>query len=76
LVDAVRESIAETTGVTATLSTGGGTSDGRFIATMGSQIIELGPINASIHQRNEHVLIDDIPKLARIYEGIMERLLT
>ena len=76
LVDAVRESIAETTGVTATLSTGGGTSDGRFIATMGSQIIELGPINASIHQRNEHVLIDDIPKLTRIYEGIMERLLT
>ena len=76
LVDAVRESIAETTGVTATLSTGGGTSDGRFIATMGSQIIELGPINASIHQRNEHVLIDDIPKLARIYECIMERLLT
>jgi succinyl-diaminopimelate desuccinylase len=43
---------------------------------MGSQIIELGPINASIHQRNEHVLTDDIPKLARIYEGIMERLLT
>ena len=76
LVDAVRESIAETTGVTAILSTGGGTSDGRFIATMGSQIIELGPINASIHQRNEHVLIDDIPKLVRIYEGIMERLLT
>ena len=76
LVDAVRASIAETTGVTATLSTGGGTSDGRFIATMGSQIIELGPINASIHQRNEHVLIDDIPKLALIYEGIMERLLT
>ena len=76
LVDAVRESIVETTGVTTTLSTGGGTSDGRFIATMGSQIIELGPINASIHQRNEHVLIDDIPRLARIYEGIMERLLT
>ncbi len=76
LVDAVRESIVEITGVTATLSTGGGTSDGRFIATMDSQIIELGPINASIHQRNENVLINDIPKLTRIYEGIMERLLT
>ena len=76
LVDAVRASIVETTGVTTTLSTGGGTSDGRFIATMGSQIIELGPINASIHQRNEHVLVDDIPKLAQIYEGIMKRLLT
>ncbi|MDB2654620.1 succinyl-diaminopimelate desuccinylase [Luminiphilus sp.] len=76
LVDAVRESIMTVTRVSTQLSTGGGTSDGRFIATMGSQIIELGPINASIHQRNEHVLLSDIPKLARIYEGIMERLLT
>ena len=76
LVDAVRESIMTVTGVSTQLSTGGGTSDGRFIATMGSQIIELGPINASIHQRNEHVLLSDIPKLARIYEGIMEQLLT
>ena len=76
LVDAVRESIMAVTGVSTQLSTGGGTSDGRFIASMGSQIIELGPINASIHQRNEHVLLSDIPKLARIYEGIMERLLT
>ena len=76
LVDAVRESIMTVTGVSTQLSTGGGTSDGRFIASMGSQIIELGTINASIHQRNEHVLLSDIPKLARIYEGIMERLLT
>ena len=76
LVDAVRESIMTVTGLSTQLSTGGGTSDGRFIASMGSQIIELGPINASIHQRNEHVLLSDIPKLARIYEGIMERLLT
>lgn len=76
LVDAVRESIMTVTGVSTQLSTGGGTSDGRFIASMGSQIIELGPINASIHQRNERVLLSDIPKLARIYEGIMERLLT
>ena len=76
LVDAVRQSIMTTTGVSTQLSTGGGTSDGRFIASMDSQIIELGPINASIHQRNEHVLLSDIPKLARIYEGIMERLLT
>ena len=76
LVDAVRESIMTVTGVSTQLSTGGGTSDGRFIASMGSQIIELGPINASIHQRNEHVLLSDIPKLARIYEGIMDRLLT
>jgi hypothetical protein len=57
LVDAARESIAETTGIATSLSTGGGTSDGRFIATMGSQIIELGPINASIHQR-ERTCVD------------------
>ena len=57
------------------LSTGGGTSDGRFIAKMGGQIIELGVINESIHQRNEHVLISDIPKLAAIYEEILIQLL-
>ena len=76
LVDAATQSILEVTGVDTTLSTGGGTSDGRFIAKMGGQIIELGVINASIHQRNEHVLISDIPKLAAIYEGILTRMLT
>jgi succinyl-diaminopimelate desuccinylase len=76
LVDAVRDSIFNVTGTHTQLSTGGGTSDGRFIAETGSQIIELGPINASIHQRNEHVLIADIPRLAQIYEEVMERLLT
>lgn len=76
LVDAARQSIMDITGVDTTLSTGGGTSDGRFIAQMGSQIIELGVINASIHQRNEHVLVSDIPKLTAIYEGILTRLLT
>lgn len=76
LVDAATQSILEVTGVDTTLSTGGGTSDGRFIAKMGGQIIELGVINASIHQRNEHVLISDIPKLAAIYEGILTRVLT
>ena len=76
LVDAATKSILEVTGVDTTLSTGGGTSDGRFIAKMGGQIIELGVINASIHQRNEHVLISDIPKLAAIYEGILTRVLT
>ena len=76
VVDAARQSIMDITGVETTLSTGGGTSDGRFIATMGSQIIELGVINASIHQRNEHVLISDIPKLTAIYEGILTQLLT
>ena len=75
LVEAVSASIAEVTGVSTRLSTSGGTSDGRFIATLGSQIVELGPVNASIHQRNEHVKIDDIPRLTKIYHGIMTRLL-
>ncbi len=75
LVEAATQSIANVTGVTTVLSTGGGTSDGRFIAKMGGQIIELGVINESIHQRNEHVLISDIPKLATIYEGILTQLL-
>lgn len=75
LVEAATKSIIDVTGVDTVLSTGGGTSDGRFIAKMGGQIIELGVINESIHQRNEHVLISDIPKLAAIYEGILTRLL-
>ena len=75
LVDAATKSISDVTGVDTVLSTGGGTSDGRFIAKMGGQIIELGVINESIHQRNEHVLISDIPKLAAIYEEILIQLL-
>lgn len=76
LVDAARESIEEVTGLKAALSTGGGTSDGRFIASLASQLIELGPVNASIHQIDEHILTDSIPRLTKIYHGIMQRLLT
>ena len=75
LVSACQDSILEHTGVTTELSTGGGTSDGRFIATMGCQIVELGVVNRSIHQRNEHVLISDIPRLTAIYQAVMHRLL-
>lgn len=75
LVAAARESILEVTGTRAELSTGGGTSDGRFIAQMGAQILEIGHINESIHQINEHVAISDIPRLTKIYHGIMQRLL-
>lgn len=75
LVDAAQASIREVTGGEATLSTGGGTSDGRFIARTGCQILELGPVNASIHQIDEHVSVDDIPRLTKIYHGIMHRLL-
>ena len=57
------------------LSTAGGTSDGRFIAPTGAQVIELGPVNATIHKLNEHVLAADLPRIAAMYRGILERLL-
>ena len=63
------------TGQRPALSTGGGTSDGRFIARTGAQILELGPVNASIHQVDEHILVADIPRLTAIYHGILVRLL-
>jgi Acetylornithine deacetylase/Succinyl-diaminopimelate desuccinylase and related deacylases len=55
--------------------TGGGTSDGRFIAPTGAQVIELGPLNESIHKINENVDIDDLEILTAIYEQIMVNLL-
>jgi succinyl-diaminopimelate desuccinylase len=57
------------------LSTAGGTSDGRFIAPTGSQVLELGPINATIHQVNECVSVDDLDQLEKMYYGILQRLL-
>jgi succinyl-diaminopimelate desuccinylase len=57
------------------LSTAGGTSDGRFIAPTGAQVIELGPINATIHKIDECVKIDDLDILADIYQDILQRLL-
>ena len=59
----------------AKLSTGGGTSDGRFIAVLGAQIVELGVINASIHKVNEEVRAADIDDLHRMYVGVLERVL-
>lgn len=75
LVNAAVESIAAITGTEAELSTSGGTSDGRFIAPTGAQVLELGPINASIHQVDEHVSAEDLDNLSDIYEGILSRLL-
>jgi succinyl-diaminopimelate desuccinylase len=75
LVDATVASIREITGLDTELSTSGGTSDGRFIAPTGAQVVELGPINATIHKLNEQVLASDLPRLAAIYKGILERLL-
>ena len=67
--------LAQELAVVPELSTGGGTSDGRFIATLGGQIIELGPINATIHQVNECVRVSDLEDLSRVYAGIAAALL-
>ncbi|PHM75242.1 succinyl-diaminopimelate desuccinylase [Xenorhabdus kozodoii] len=75
LVDAVVESIEHYCGYQPALSTSGGTSDGRFIAKMGAQVVELGPINATIHKINECVKVSDLQKLSLIYQRIMEQLI-
>jgi succinyl-diaminopimelate desuccinylase len=75
LVEALTASIAQHTGITTALSTTGGTSDGRFIARVATEVVEFGPVNASIHKLNEHVRVDALEPLARIYEGALERLL-
>jgi len=75
LTDAVSVSVSEFTGSAPELSTGGGTSDGRFISPAGTDVVELGPVNASIHKVDEHVRIEDVVTLAAIYRRIMERLL-
>ena len=76
LVNAAKTAIRNVTGVETELSTSGGTSDGRFIAPTGAQVLELGVLNATIHQINEHVDVADLEPLAEIYEQILENLLT
>jgi succinyl-diaminopimelate desuccinylase len=75
LLEASVASVLDITGVEPELSTAGGTSDGRFIAPFGAQLVEIGPVNASIHKINEQVLAADLPRLANIYKGIIKRLL-
>ena len=75
LVEAVRASIREVCGIDTELSTSGGTSDGRFIAPTGAQVVELGPLNATIHQIDECVACADLDRLSSIYEGMLVRLL-
>jgi len=67
LTEAVSRAIATVTGITTELSTGGGTSDGRFIAPAGAQVVELGPCNRTIHKVNEHVSVADLDQLSSIY---------
>ena len=74
LVQAVQEAIAQETGLGTELSTTGGTSDGRFIATLCPQVIELGPPNASIHKIDEHIALADIEPLKNIYRRTLENL--
>ena len=74
LVDAARRAIAEVAGVQAELSTSGGTSDGRFIAQICPQVIELGPPNSSIHKVNEHIALADLAPLPAIYQRVLELL--
>ena len=71
----VSDAVFEEMGHRPELSTGGGTSDGRFIAKLGTQIVELGPVNATIHSANEQVSVSDLASLSRIYQRILERLL-
>ncbi len=75
LVDACVDAIKAVTGRDTELSTAGGTSDGRFIAPTGAQVVELGPINATIHKVDECVSAADLDTLTDMYEGILERLL-
>ncbi len=75
LVETVREEVLRETGVTPALSTSGGTSDGRFLATIAEQVVEFGPMNATIHKIDERVAVADLGPLSAIYERVMRRLL-
>ena len=75
LTDAVAAAVAEVTGVRPKLSTGGGTSDGRFIAPLGAEVVELGVMSATIHKVNECVRVEDIDALRRMYCNLLQRLL-
>ena len=75
LIEAVTQAITAECGFETELSTGGGTSDGRFIAPTGAQLVELGPVNATIHKVNERVKADDLDKLSTVYLRCMENLL-
>ena len=76
LVNAAQKAIKEVCDLDTELSTAGGTSDGRFIAPTGAQVVELGPLNATIHQVNECVAVEDLDTLSDVYEKILSNLLT
>jgi succinyl-diaminopimelate desuccinylase len=74
LVEALRAAIRAELGVEAALSTSGGTSDGRFIAATGAEVVEFGPLNTTIHKVNEHVSVEDPARLARVYLKVIENI--
>lgn len=75
LVNAMREAIRTVLGVDARLSTDGGTSDGRFIAPLGAEVVEFGPLNATIHKIDERIAATDPARLAQVYARLLENLL-
>jgi len=75
LIEAAQAAIGEITGLHAEQFTGGGTSDARFIAPLGTEVVEIGPINDSIHKIDEHVKVEDLDRLSLIYENTLARLL-
>jgi succinyl-diaminopimelate desuccinylase len=76
LIEATTAVVKKELGITPIQSTGGGTSDGRFIATLGCELLELGPVNATIHKIDENVAVEDLGPLADVYSAILEQLLT
>ena len=75
LIDAVSEAVREQTGTSPELSTAGGTSDGRFISPAGADVVELGPVSASIHKIDEHVREQDVAEMSQMYQRILEKML-
>ena len=74
LIQAVQAAVLENIGVEAKADTGGGTSDGRFISPTGAQVVELGPVNATIHKIDECLAVDDIAALCRIYRTVLTKM--
>lgn len=75
LVDAAKQAIKSVCDIDTQLSTAGGTSDGRFIAPTGAQVVELGPVNESIHKIDENINIKELDRLTEVYLDILKRLL-
>lgn len=75
LAEATRDAVRDVTSVEPEFSTGGGTSDGRFIAPHGAHVVEFGPINATIHKANEEIALADVDRLRRVYQSILEKML-